>query len=209
MSRRGRNHQERLSPSLWFQPNSSRASTSLLISRYVAISRRIPLSVPTFSGLCAGIVTWCSAPLNGFRTVRLLRCALWANAGRRTNEEDTKQCRSKKLLSPRRLRTPPPPPLVTSHGGLFSRAIPGSPVNFRRQNRLILVQPNGPVIPESEQGGMLSTMSMLPAPEITQFRPRRPGPESTIQETVEKLVHNFIAPTDAGVWTAGGATLNR
>jgi len=183
---------------------------SITPGRRVAIDAgRVSVPFPVYAPFTVYTGTDFQEVAAGSADVRLLRCALWANAGRRTNEEDTKQCRSKKLLSPPRLRTPPPPPLVTSHGGLFSRSIPGSPVNFRRQNRLILVQPNGPVIPESEQGGMLSTMSMLPAPEITQFRPRRPGPESTIQETVEKLVHNFIAPTDAGVWTAGGATLNR
>jgi hypothetical protein len=54
---------------------------------------------------------------------------------------------------------------------------------------------------------MLSTIPMLSTPEITQFRPRRPGPESVIQETVEKRVYSFIAPTDADVWTAAALPL--
>ncbi len=54
---------------------------------------------------------------------------------------------------------------------------------------------------------MLSTMSLLPAPEITQYRPRRSGPESVIQETVEKRVHSFIPPTAVDIWTAAALPL--
>lgn len=50
-------------------------------------------------------------------------------------------------------------------------------------------------------------MSSLPAPEITQFRPRRPGPESLIQEMLEKRVHSFLGPTAVDIWTAAALPL--
>jgi hypothetical protein len=56
--------------------------------------------------------------------------------------------------------------------------------------------------PHSGYDGMLSAMSVLFTHEIAQFRPRRQGPESIIQQTVEKRVDSFITPTSAGVWTA-------
>jgi len=50
-------------------------------------------------------------------------------------------------------------------------------------------------------------MQTVSAPEITQFRPRRPGPESLIQETVEKRIHSFLHPAAAAIWTAAGLPL--
>lgn len=49
---------------------------------------------------------------------------------------------------------------------------------------------------------MLSSMQPVTFPEINQFRSRRPGPESLIQETLEKRVHSFIGPSATDIWTA-------
>ena len=45
------------------------------------------------------------------------------------------------------------------------------------------------------------------APEITQFRPRRQGPELRIQETVEERIHTFLGTTASDIWTAAGLPL--
>lgn len=50
-------------------------------------------------------------------------------------------------------------------------------------------------------------MRALPTPEITHFRPRRPGPELAIQDMVAKRASSFIRASDADVWTAASLPL--
>jgi hypothetical protein len=62
------------------------------------------------------------------------------------------------------------------------------------------------VSPKLERGDMLWNMQTH-ASEITQFRPRRPGPELRIQETVEARIHTILGTTASDIWTAAGLPL--
>ena len=58
-----------------------------------------------------------------------------------------------------------------------------------------------------KRGAILSIVQGPCNREVTQFRPRRPGPEGAIQDTVAERVSSFITPSDADVWSAAALPL--